>query len=87
MTLEFDSASDKLMVHTAPAEDGTHDHLSGNYSVDDKTKMVTVNCELLGAGKGDVWTGKIEGDHLNIASGETKLSFHKGGDPHGHEHK
>ena len=83
MTLEFDSASDKLMVHTAPREDGTHDHLSGTYSVDAASKMVTVNCELLGDGKGDVWKGKIDGEHLTVTAGETKLTFHKGEDPHG----
>ena len=83
MTLEFDADSDKLMVHTAPAEDGTHDHLDGTYSIDAKTGAVTVTCELAGHDGGDSWQGKLQGDELKLTAGATSLTFQRGGNPHG----
>jgi len=85
MTLEFDAGSDKLLVHTAPEADGSHDHLKGTYRFDAASMVVTVNCELLGKGKGEVWQGKVDGEHLIVASGDAKLTFHKGKDPHEHK--
>lgn len=85
MTIEFDSESDKLIVHTAPDADGGHEHLSGTYTLDAESKAVTVRCALLGTGKGDVWKGTVDGEHLTVTSGETKLTFHKGDSPHEHK--
>src|SRR5262245_57825946 len=42
MTLEFDGKSDKVMVHTAPRADGSHDHVDGTYTFDAAKKAVTV---------------------------------------------
>lgn len=83
MTLEFDADSDKLLVHTAPEEDGSHEHLEGTYSID-AAGTVTVKCALNGTGKGDTWTGKLDGDHLKLANSGTTFTYHKGKDPHGH---
>lgn len=85
MTLQFDADSDKLMVHTAPSEDGAHDHLSGTYAIDQKSGAVTVQCELNGEGKGASWQGKLEGEHLTLTAGSDTLRFHHGDDPHEHK--
>ena len=88
MPLQFDGDSDRLMVHTAPREDGTHDHLHGTYEVQAGSAAVTVRCALLGDGNGDTWQGALSGEHLTLRSGGTELQFHRGEDPHGeHEHK
>ena len=83
MTLELDADSDKVLVHTAPDEHG-HDHLSGTYSCD-AAGAVTIRCKLAGETKGDVWQGKVDGDHLVLTAGATTLRFHQGGDPHEHK--
>ena len=44
-------------------------------------------CELIGRGKGDTWQGTVNGDHMTLSGGAVTLKFHKGGDPHAHEHK
>lgn len=85
MTLEFDSESDKMLVHTAPDETGAHDHLSGTYAIDAKSGEVTVQCALNGPGKGDSWTGKLDSESLTLSAGNLTLRFHKGENPHGHE--
>lgn len=85
ITVEFDGKSDQMQVHTAPDADGNHEHVKGTYTFDAATKAVTVKCPLLGPGKGDTWQGKIDGEHLTVTSGETKLTFHKGGDAHAHK--
>lgn len=82
MTLQFDATSDKLMVHTAPEADGSHDHLHGSYTFDAATTTATVRCELGGTGKGNVWTGKLANERLSLTSGSTTLKFRKGTDPH-----
>lgn len=87
MTLEFDAKSDKLMVHTAPDENGGHDHVNGTYTFDAKASSLTVKCELVGKGKGDTWQGKVDGEHMTLTGGAVTLKFHKGEDPHAHEHK
>lgn len=82
MTLEFDAESDKMVVHTAPDEDGGHEHLRGTYSLDAASGAITVRCELGGRGKGDAWSGKLEGDSLTLSAGSSTLRFRKGDDPH-----
>lgn len=82
ITLEFDDKSEKLLVHTAPEEQGGHDHLSGTYSFDAASGAVTVRAELGGHGKGDSWSGKLEGDNLTLSAGASTLRFRRGGDPH-----
>ena len=82
MTLEFDAGSDKLLVHTAPDADGAHEHLDGTYGFDAATSAVTVRCELMGEGKGDVWQGKLDGAHMTLSANGTEVKFHKGKDPH-----
>lgn len=87
MMLEFDAKSDKLLVHTAPDAKGNHDHLNGTYTLDARGSTVTVRCELVGKGKGDVWQGKLDGGHLSLTAGATMLKFRQGEDSHEHEHK
>jgi hypothetical protein len=82
MTLEFDDESDKMIAHTAPDADGAHDHLHGTYSFDKAAGAVTVRCELSGKGKGDSWSGKLEGDALTLTAGASTLRFRRGTDPH-----
>jgi hypothetical protein len=82
MTLEFDAESDKLLVHTAPDDQGAHEHLDGTYSFDAASGAVAVRCDLNGTGKGDSWTGKLQGDQLTLTAGAITLRFRKGADPH-----
>jgi hypothetical protein len=85
ITLEFDHQSDKVLVHTAPDEEGGHDHLHGTYSFDAASGAVTVRGELGGHGKSDSWRGKLEGDHLTLTAGTGTLRFRRGDDPHRHK--
>lgn len=90
ISLEFDvrltngALGTEVMVHTAPAADGSHDHLHGSYTFDAASKAVTVKCKLLGDGKADSWAGTLAGDTLELAAGDAKLKFKKGGKAHGH---
>ena len=75
MTLEFDADSDKLMVHTAPAEDGTHDHLDGTYSIDAKTGAVHYEGQRL-SGLRTVYASPLAADgrvYLVSREGVTKV--------------
>ena len=83
--LTFDGNSDKVSVHLATREDGSHGHAPmGSYTFDEKTNAVTVKALILGEGKAEQWAGKLDGEHLELSAGDTHLKFHKGGDPHGH---
>lgn len=84
MTLTFDDAGANVFVHTAPGPDGHHEHLDGTSTYDKATNAVTVKCKLMGEGKSDTWSGKLDGEHLELASPDGKLKFHQGGDAHGH---
>lgn len=82
LNLEFQTGGDKVMVHTAPREDGSHDHLHGTYTFDAVSKVVTVKCKLLGDGKADAWTGALAGKTLELSSADGKLAFAQGGSAH-----
>ena len=84
MTLSFDGHSDEFWAHLAPREDGSHDHAHGTYSYDEETKTVTVKAKLMGDGKADTWTGKVDGQTLELGAADTKLKFRQGGSPAGH---
>lgn len=84
LSVEFDVKGTEVMVHTAPAPDGSHDHLHGSYTFDAATKAVTVKCKLMGDGKAESWTGTLAGDQLELAAGDVRLKFKKGGKAHGH---
>ncbi|MFK7742316.1 MAG: hypothetical protein AB8H80_18525 [Planctomycetota bacterium] len=85
MTVQFDSESNKVMVHTAPAEDGSHGHVNGTYTFDAESNEVNVQCALNGKDKSDAWKGKLDGEHLSLTGGDETLKFHKGSDPHEHK--
>lgn len=82
MHLEFQTSGDKVMVHTAPREDGSHDHLHGTYVFDANSNAVTVKCKLLGDGKADAWTGVLAGKSLDLTGGGVTLKFAQGGSAH-----
>jgi hypothetical protein len=84
ITIEFDVKSSACEVHTAPRADKTHDHVDGTYTFDAATKAVTVKAKLMGDGKADTWTGKLDGEHLELASADGKLKFHHGEHAEGH---
>lgn len=85
MYLEFDTGSDKCLLHTAPTgADGAHDDVNGTYAWDAASRTVTVHCKLAGAGKADTWTGVLDGEHLELSSADGKLKFHHGGEGHHH---
>ena len=49
---------------------------------DAATKAVTVKWT---GDRSDTWSGKLDGEHLDLTSADGKLKFHHGGaDPHGH---
>ena len=84
MTLEIDPTGTAVNVHTAPGADGGHDHIDGTCTYDAASKAVTVKCKLMGEGKSDTWSGKLDGEHLALTSPDGKLTFHHGGEAHGH---
>ncbi|MEO0480060.1 MAG: hypothetical protein AAF196_11310 [Planctomycetota bacterium] len=84
MTIQFDSKTDKMLVHTAPDASGGHGHVEGTYVFDDANNTVTVKGKIAGRTKGDEWTGKLEGDHLTLSSGEDSMHFHRSDAPHDH---
>ena len=84
MSLEFDTGSDRLMVHTAPRADGGHDHVNGTYTWDATAKTLSVKAPLLGEGKADAWSGSMNDSTIELTSPDGKLAFQRGGKPHGH---
>jgi hypothetical protein len=85
MSIEFEVKGTACEVHLAPRADGSHDHLDGaTYTFDAGTKAVTIKGKLMGGGKADTWTGKIDGQHLELTSADGKLTFHHGEHVHGH---
>lgn len=84
MTLSFDAGSDKMLVHGRPQADGTHSHASGSYVLDANTGTVTVKARILDGLDQALWTGPLTSAVLELAAADTKLSFRKGADPHGH---
>lgn len=84
MTLEFNTKGTECMVHTAPAADGSHDHVKGTYTFDEKSNALTVNARLLGADKSDAFTGTLGNGHIELSSADGKLKFEKGDGAHGH---
>ena len=84
MTLSFDADSDKMLVHGRPQVDGTHSHAAGTYVVDTNTGTVTVTGRILDGVDQEIWTGTVTAEGLELAGADTKLSFRKGSDPHGH---
>ncbi len=80
MTIDFEAHGNKVSVHFAPRPDGGHDHAKGEltYTYNDETKAVTVKAELLGDGKGDTWSGKLNGETLELGPADTPLKFKKG---------
>lgn len=85
MSLTFDTNGTAVTVHLAPRVDGTHGHVDGaTYIFDAAAKTVTVKAKLMGEAKADTWTGKLDGEHLSLTSADGKLTFHHGGEPHGH---
>jgi hypothetical protein len=83
-TLTIDPTGTKVHAHPAPRADGSTDHFDGTCSFDAATKAVTVKCKLMGDGKSDTWAGKLDGEKLELASADGKLTFEHGGDSHGH---
>lgn len=82
MHLEFQTSGEKVMVHTAPREDGSHDHLHGTYTFDANSKAVTVKCRLLGDDKPDTWTGTLAGKALDLSAAGVTIKFAQGGSAH-----
>ncbi len=82
--LMIDPTGTKVHAHTAPSADGATDHLDGTCTYDAASKTVTVKCKLMGAGKSDTWTGKLDGEKLELASADGKLAFRHAGEATGH---
>ncbi len=84
MHIDFDTASANAVIGLRPRPDGTHEDTKGTYTFDAATMTVTVKARLLGDGKADTWTGKIEGADLVLSSADGKLTFGHGEHAHGH---
>lgn len=84
MTLTFDGYSEKMSVHGRPQADGTHTHPKATYRFDEQTKALTVTGQILDGDKGASWAGTVAGDGFQLVSGETTLTFQRGGKAHGH---
>ena len=84
ISLQFDDKGEKLLVHGAPRPDGGHSHPKVTHTWDDATKTLTLKGEVVDGSKADTWTGKLDGDRLELSSAEGKLAFRRGGKPHGH---
>jgi hypothetical protein len=84
MSLEFDTGGSKVIVHTAPRADGSHDHPKASYTFDAATKALVVKGELQGAGKPDSWAGTLGAGQFELKAGDVVLRFRSGGKPAGH---
>ena len=84
MTLTFDDDSEKMVVHGRPQADGTHAHPKASYRYDAASKTLTVTGRILDGAKADSWIGTVAGDAFELAGADTKLTFQRGGKPHGH---
>lgn len=82
MHLSFDTKGTNMEASTPPRADGSHDHVRGTYTFDAATKALTVKLALLGADHPDSWSGKVEGEHIELEAGTTKLVFHRGAHAH-----
>lgn len=84
MHITFDTKGDKVDIGLPARADGTHGHAHGTYTFDAASKTVTVKATLMGEGKADTWTGKLDGEHLELSSADGKLTFHHGEHAAGH---
>ena len=84
MTLTFDGSSSKMAVHGRPQQDGSHSHPKATYTFDGQAKTVTVTGRIVDGVKDETWTGKVDGDVMELAGADIKLEFRRGGQPHGH---
>lgn len=84
MSLEFDGKGEKLYVHGAPRADGSHGHPKATFTWDGATKTLTVTGNLVDEAKSGTWTGTVDGDRMELGAADGKLSFRRGGTPHGH---
>lgn len=75
MTIQFDTETADIMVHTAPREDGSHDHLDGSYTFDETTSAVSVKSKLAGAKGPEEWKGKLVSGVLTLSSADGKGKF------------
>lgn len=82
--LEFDGKGEKVVVHAAPRADGTHGHPKATCTWDAATSTVSITGNLVDEGKSGTWTGRLDGDHLELSAADGKLVFHRGGSAHGH---
>jgi hypothetical protein len=80
MELEFDAGSNKLVVHGAPAADGTHEHHSGTYALDGQRLQL----EWTEGGKTVSWSGELRGDVLELQGAGGRVEFHRGSSDHDH---
>ena len=84
ITLTFDDNGERLVVHGAPAADGTHGHPKATFTWDEATKTLTVKGNIVDETKEGTWSGKLDGDHLELSAADGKLRFRRGGEPQGH---
>lgn len=82
MHISFDTKGSAIEASTPPRADGSHDHVRGTYTFDAASKAVTIKLALLGADQPDTWAGKVDGEHLELTAGTTKLVFHRGAHAH-----
>jgi len=80
--LEFENGGTRVVGHIDDADGHRHIEPSPTYTFDAATMAVTVDGKLLGADGPAKWTGKLDGDHLELGAADTKLTFHKGGKAH-----
>jgi hypothetical protein len=84
MSLEFDGKGERVVVHGAPRPDGSHGHPKATFTWDAATKTLTMKGDLVVDGKEGTWTGKLEGDRMELGAADGKLVFRRGGKPAGH---
>jgi hypothetical protein len=78
----FATDASRVFVHGRPDVDDFHTHPPASYTFDPATRALAIQCDMLGDGKTTAWTGTMEGDTLQLRSGEQVLRFKKGGTAH-----
>ena len=72
-TINFEEGN--CYLHTAPREDGTHDHDHGPFTFDEKTGAIAITFE----GEAGKWNGKLADHTLTVSAADGKQMTFKVG--------
>ncbi|HEX6811882.1 MAG TPA: hypothetical protein VF384_09700 [Planctomycetota bacterium] len=82
--VQIDETGTRIQVHGAPRPEGGHGHPEASFTFDEATRIVTIECALLGDGKATTWKGSVDGDRLELSSADGKLTLQRRDQVSGH---